>query len=125
MGKTLNESEFQKKLIYWQKKLNLSDWDIEARIERARNMREDCAGTVNWTLTNKQATIKILDPIDYPEDVMGGQDMEKTLIHELLHIHLAPINEDYSEKEHYVLFEEWAINSISEALISLYREGLS
>lgn len=120
--KTLNQNELDQSLVYWKEKLNLMNWDIEVKIKRASQMREDSAGAITWILENKQAFIDILDPIDFPEDLMKSQDMEKTLIHELLHIHLAPLNEDYSKNEHYTLFEEWAINDISDALISVFRE---
>lgn len=116
------EEQLIERLKYWQKKLNLSDWRIKINICRARDMREDCAGSINWTLSNKMASISILDPIDYPTDVMEVQDMENTLVHELLHIHLAPLNDDYSQNEHYTLFEEWAICSIVGALIELERK---
>lgn len=118
----LNDEQLQQRLVYWQEKLNLLDWKIEAKIKRANHMRENCAGAVNWTMQKKMATIAILDPIDYPDDVMGEQDMENTLVHELLHLHLAPMNDDYSENEHYILFEEWAINSIAGALIAVERK---
>ncbi len=118
----LTEEQLNDRLQYWQSKLKLSDWNIEVRICRASDMQENCAGSINWTLPNKMATISILDSIDYPEDTMEVQDMENTLVHELLHIHLAPISEDAHENEHYSLFEEWAICSITSALIELERK---
>lgn len=118
----LDDEQLQQRLVYWQKKLNLSDWKIEAHIKRGRDMREDCAGSINWVLPNKQAIISILDSVDYPDNTTGVQDMENTLVHELLHLHLAPIAEDSRENEHYTLFEEWAINSIADALIDLERK---
>lgn len=116
------KDKLEERLAYWQKKLNLLDWQFEVNICRARDMKENCAGSINWTLSNKMALISILNPIDYPEDAMGVQDMENTLVHELLHIHLAPLNDDYSQNEHYTLFEEWAICSIAGALIELERK---
>lgn len=124
MGKIMNGMEMQSALDYWKNVLNLMNWDIEVKIERAQKMRENCAGSVNWTLQKKMANICILDPIDYPDDLMSDQDMEKTLVHELLHLNLAPLHDDHSHGEHYELFEEWAINDISAALIALYRKRL-
>lgn len=120
----LTQEELNESLIYWQDKLRLNDWIIELKLKRARNMREDCAGSVNWTLSKKMASISILDSIDYPEDVMGVQDMENTLIHELLHLHFASINDVYGNgSEVYQLFEEQAIESITDGILKVYRGG--
>lgn len=62
-------------------------------------MRLDgCNGECEWQLKTKIATIRILDPIDYPENLIIEQDMEKTLVHELLHLHFAPLYADTDDK---------------------------
>lgn len=123
MGKILNEKQLAKRLKYWQKKLGLSDWEIDASICRANHMGAERAGEINWTLQNKQASIRLLDPTDYPDLGVFEQDMEGTLVHELLHLHHAPINDYYSKDcEQYTLYEEWAINAVADALIKLERK---
>lgn len=121
----LTEEQLQEKLAYWQKILRLSDWIITVRIARERDMNlSGCAGEISWSLNNKAASIRILDEIDCPQDLMYPQDMEKTLVHELLHLHLAPVSECYGKNEDiYSLFEEQAIESISHALVRVSREN--
>jgi len=118
----LTKEQLQEKLIEWQKALRLQDWIIEAKIVRGRDMNVECVAQVNWVLSKKMATISILDPIDYPPDCMAERDMENDLVHELLHLHLAPINDHFSKDDSiYTMFEEQAIESIASGLIHMAR----
>lgn len=79
----------------WQKRLRLQDWIVKAGIYRARDMDlNECQGECVWHTKTKLATIRLIDPVDYPEGLIEDQDMEKTLVHELLHLHFAPIHAD-------------------------------
>lgn len=119
----LSQEELQEKLKYWQEKLRLQDWIIEVRIARSEDMMESVSACVNWTLSKKMAIIKVLDPIDYPDDIMGVRNMEDDLVHELLHLHFAPINDHFGGRgKVYNTFEEQAIESIASGLISCIRE---
>jgi hypothetical protein len=72
-------------------------------------------------LEAKKAFIKILDPIDYPGECVFPQDQEKTLVHELLHLHLAAWTDD-SENGRTPVHGEQAIDCIAEALVEMKRE---
>lgn len=118
----LSQEELEQKLSYWQKRLRLQDWLIEVRIARVREMDQDCAAQVNWVLPKKMATIYVLDQIDYPPDITGERDMENDLVHELLHLHLAPIHDHYGKDcSMYSMFEEQAIESIAFGLVDSER----
>lgn len=120
--RVFTDEELQKKLIEWQRILRLEDWIIEARIVREREMGRPGLAHVYWTLGKKMATISILDPVDYPEDCMAPLDMEDSLVHELLHLHFAPISDHFSKDDPiYNTFEEQAIESIASGLISAAR----
>lgn len=120
----LDEIELLQRLKVWQERLRLQDWDIEASIRRASEMEGEVVGSVSWSLSRKQASISILDQNDYPDDRMGYRDMENDLIHELIHIHLAPIHEHFGSLGNgemnpmYTMFEEQAIESLTSALLS-------
>lgn len=125
MGKVMNQKQLDKKLKKWQKKLYLNDWAISAKICRSRDMQGNSAGSVNWNLFDKTAFIRICASEDYPPHTLAQQDMELTLVHELLHIHLGPLHDTFGtgkKEEFYTLFEEQAICPISEALIALERK---
>ncbi|WP_172369577.1 hypothetical protein [Sporosarcina jiandibaonis] len=117
------EEQLNERLAYWQEKLRLQDWIIELRIARSRNMMQDASAAVDWTLSRKMASINILDHIDYPNDIVGVRDMENDLVHELLHLHFAPISDHYgNNNDIYSTFEEQAIESIAYGLIAAERK---
>lgn len=88
-----NQDELRQLCIEWQKILRLQDWDIIVQISRRDDtFGNSTMGQVRYHLELKQALIKIIDPIDYPANVIYPQDMEISLVHELLHLHFAPFN---------------------------------
>lgn len=122
MSKVIFSSEeLQSSLEVWQQRLRLQDWIIKARVARGKEFSDDNRqGEVSWILTKKMATILILDPIDYPPDAMLSQDMENCLVHELLHLHFAPISESESGGLLNVAVEQ-AIESITSGIMSSIR----
>lgn len=113
--------QLQAALAEWQKILRLQDWNIYARIAREKDLFcPDSAAAINWVLAKKTATLQLLDPIDYGEDLAVDQDHEVSLVHELLHLHYAPFdNTENDTLELYML--EQSIEAISRALVSLKR----
>lgn len=119
----LTEEELRAKCAEWQKILLLQDWIITIRIRRERDfLNADANAEIVPSLPKRMATISILDPVDYPPDVSEPQDMELSLVHELLHIHLFPLFAD-REDEMRLVSEEQAIEAISRGLIALARRG--
>src|SRR5690625_2812996 len=118
-----NKEQLEQKLKYWQSKLRLNDWKINAQITRDKDMSQrDRLGEVEYNIYKKEAFIRILDPVDY--DDYGKQDMENTLVHELLHIHFSGICYHFGKNDDvYNVLEEQAIESITSGLISLERKG--
>lgn len=120
----MTQEELQALCADWQARLRLQDWDVFVVVKRERDMRSNCMGSVNWVLPKRVAAIQILDPCDFPPDVVCEQDQEKTLVHELLHLHFAPFavaeTEDGGPQD---LAQEQAINAIASALVKLKREA--
>lgn len=99
----------------WQEILRLQDWDVKVAVCRSRDfVVKEGQGECSWVLPAKRAVIKLLDPVDYPE-VRWEQDHERTLVHELLHLHMVPFKPDSDTLENDMM--EQAICAISEALI--------
>lgn len=117
----LTEKQLQEKLHYWQEKLRLKDWIVKVKIVRQREMSKiDGIGEIQFSIHNKTAMIYILDPVDY--DDWEKQDMENTLVHELLHLHFSQISYHFGkDSEVYEVFEEQAIESIAHGLIEAER----
>lgn len=112
----------EEKLAYWQKRLRLSDWIIKIDIARQKEFSaSDRIGEIAYNVYTKTAHIKILDPVDY--DDWDKQDMERTLVHELVHLHFAEICYHFGkDNEFYNVFEEQAIEGITNAIISAERK---
>lgn len=119
----LTEEELRAKCDEWKKILRLQDWLTNTRIRREHDFQnEDSVAEIIPSLPKRMATIRILDPVDYPPDLSEPQDMELSLVHELLHIHLFPLFSD-REDEMRRIAEEQAIEAISRALVDLHRGG--
>lgn len=97
----------------WKKILRLQDWDTKVEIVRASSLNEGSQGQCSWVLSRKEAKISLLDPIDY-NCKLWPQDHEVTLVHELLHLHFAHVEEASN-------YDEQAIVAISQALVKLRR----
>lgn len=114
----LSLDELQALCAEWQKRLRLVDWRIYLSIERARDFdNEGKAAEIKMFRSSKEATIKLLDELDYPPTCVVSQDHEEDLVHELLHLHFD------AAKAKPGTGSEVAINCITEALVKLRREA--
>jgi hypothetical protein len=106
----------------WKSILHLEQWDISLRIRRQKDFLEgDNQGEITFNRVECQAIIHILDPIDWV-DILFNQDMEKTLVHELLHIIYADFEPEDSDSLQYTLWHR-SIDSMARVLVSLKRKG--
>ena len=69
----------------WIRRLNLTTFNKIQVSYAPKSEMEESLGHAYWTPEYKTAVIKILNPDDPEED---EQDVERTLVHELLHIML-------------------------------------
>lgn len=117
------EKELHKQLAYWQRILYLQDWTVELRVARQWEMADSkTLAQCDWYLQRKDAIIRVL----HPDDLAGvsqlflqGEetDYDISIVHELLHLHFAPIHRDGDET-----FHEQAINAISRGMVKVWRE---
>lgn len=112
----------------WQKVLRLQDWDIVLEIVRRHKMASPtCVGQTEMDCYHR-AMIKLCDPVDLmSEDWDANKDMELTLVHELVHMHMYDIR--IKEERHGETTTEWlaaerAIDMLAGALVKLSREPL-
>lgn len=105
---------------WWQQRLRLVDWAVDIRYAREHEFGPEStsAGDVSWLEEAKMARIRLLDPIDYKPDTYTGYDEERTIVHELLHLHFVPF--DIADGPG-CMAQEQAINAIAQALVSLMR----
>ncbi|MEX2302408.1 MAG: hypothetical protein WD733_15810 [Bryobacterales bacterium] len=109
----------EERLAIWQQRLDLDDWQISLLLTRREDLKPKTLGGIRWDKRKKQAVIWVLDPLDYPlphEQML--EDMERTIVHELLHLELASRRRSEASRSH----EEHAVNRIAEAFLKLDRE---
>jgi hypothetical protein len=110
------------KLWYWQKRLNLQDWRLSVAVVRATDLKPKTLGNVHWDIAKKTAVIRVLDPADYqlPTSEMLD-DMEVTVVHELVHLELAPVLDTVPRDDASRRREEHAVVQMVDALLKLQR----
>ena len=117
-----NPNRLEELLEEWKSILHLEQWDIVLRISRQKDfLEEDGQGEVTFNDVECQAIIRILDPVDWT-DTPFKQDMEVTLVHELLHLVCAYFEPEDSNSLQYTLWHR-SIDSMARVLVSLKRKG--
>ena len=110
------------KLWAWQKRLNLQDWNITVALARATELKPKTLGNIHWDTDKKTATIHVLDPADYHLSFPAMlQDMEFTVVHELIHLELSPVLAPLQRTDENRRDEEHAVNHMAQALLDLDR----
>ena len=87
------ESHLDHQLRSWQKRLGMDDWRLSIRLVRQKDLDKNTWGNAEWNPDDKTGTISLLDPADY--NLRGGDlrlDMECTIVHELVHIQVGPLD---------------------------------
>jgi hypothetical protein len=117
------ESFTAEKLWTWQKRLNLQDWSIRVSVARSTELKPKTLGNIHWDSDKKTAVIHVLDPADYtlPFEAML-KDMEFTVVHELIHLELAPVLAPLQRSDENRRDEEHAVNHMAQALLDLDRD---
>jgi len=97
----------------WQKRLGLDDWNMTLQVVRQSEIDPNAWGSSHWNARAKTATIQVLDPRDY--NLKGADlrlDMECTIVHELVHIQVAPLEAPDAQ------VREDVVNKIMSALLN-------
>ncbi|HEY3269440.1 MAG TPA: hypothetical protein VGM37_21205 [Armatimonadota bacterium] len=117
----LSLEEVRELCALWQKRLRLQDWLVAVRIVPHWNMERDSEGRCDATLSRKMAIIDILEPGHLYEGGLWPNDMERTLVHELLHLHFSPFEAEIGTPADAA--QEQAIDLIAGALVDLARSA--
>jgi len=119
----MNQRKLDKIRREWQKILRLQDWRIKIRFATAEELKEatdaDAIGGCQSLVEAREANLLLLPPEALNPNDEREQDIENTIVHELLHCHFAAFKSDDSQVQ---LAQEQAIEAISEALVNLKRQ---
>ncbi len=104
------------RLSVWQERMAMKDWHIQVTLVKPEQLEPQTLGDVHWDTDQKSATISVLSPESYK---LTGKamldDMEVTVVHELVHIELASLPRSDSSRR----IEEHAVVSIARALLKM------
>lgn len=115
--------EMAQLLAYWRPRLGLSDWLIDLDVV---NFDQQISNTV-WGSTSvdlgyRWAGIRMTDPDLIPDSQAHPSipyDMERTLVHELLHVVLWAILDELPNGKQWM--EEQVVNQLARALVEQRR----
>ena len=112
----LAERYVGEKLAFWQRRLNLQDWNISVVMSHPTDLRHRTLGNIHWNADKKAAVIRVLDASEYQMPFRATvKDMEFTIVHELIHLELASLPRSEASRSD----EEYAINHLASALMQL------
>jgi hypothetical protein len=123
MKKWPTEADLRRYLTEWQYFLRLQQWKIKIRYAGTREMSGD-DGSIAWgrcyqNEDHLRAKITILHPDQY-EDDEGRNEIEVTVVHELLHLLLGPLRRECRMPDKSGdIAEEQSINVLAEILVEL------
>ena len=119
----LAENYLRNRLVVWQDRLNLEDWNISLVMSHPSNLRRGTLGNVRWDVDQKTAVIRVLDASEYQKPfVVALKDMEFTVVHELIHLNFAPVVSDFQRSDANRREEEHAVNHMADALLKMDRK---
>ena len=104
----------------WQQILRLQDWDIEIIYVKPCELDPHTGGQVIRCDGKKAARIKVLDPECYDPCLIVKQDVEYTVVHELVHVHFAIFDGLKGAED--TLYEQ-GIHRLASSLLALKRKS--
>jgi hypothetical protein len=109
------------KLIkYWSNVLSLNDWQIVGSIVPVNYLEDEGnQGECNYSFINKQAIINLRRSDDWGDNNPFKINMEKTLIHELLHLKFAIIT---GEDEEMNKFQHQLLDNLAVSFLTLKED---
>lgn len=117
------EKYIRRRLPHWQKILRLSDWEIFTEVVRSFNF-DDPTTAADCTVfqRKRRAHVRFRNPADYtdganhPDVPSGVDDLEYSIVHELLHIHFDELWKTGKRSE---IAAEQAIHALATTLLRL------
>ena len=83
-------------------------------------LKPETLGNIHWDIPTKSAVVRVLSISDYKLACPAAlDDMELTVIHELVHLTLSPLRSPGTNRAD----EEHTVNQIADALLKLDRQS--
>lgn len=116
-------SDLFNRLSMWQRILRLSDWNIDIKLARLPEfVTENSDGENAYSYLRKESLIRVLHPEDYAlQGNLFPQNMDETIVHELLHLHFAPFF-DHSTGSAENQAQEQVLCILARIIVDMYAE---
>ena len=120
----MNRRQVDRWIEEWQKRLRLQDWTVRWKTRKANEMTSSppaCA-EISYFRKGKYAELYVVDPDHLADSGLfpdKDMDLELSIVHELVHLHLVGWWHETKDDEH--VAEEQAVTAISEALVAAKR----
>ena len=110
------------KMALWQKRLRMQDWRFEVTVGRRSKapttISPTCAGCARWDTHERMAYIYLVEADDLGKLDAPYLDMERTLVHELVHVLFAmAASQDDQQGPGW----EQACNAVADALLQAWK----
>lgn len=107
-------------LDYWQKLLGLTDWKVVLKTDcfSSEMKLQDSAGENEWKESIKVSVIRTLKEEEYGERILPF-DLEKTLVHELLHLKFCLLDDSGNELQDRYIHQ--LIDDLARAFVAAKR----
>ena len=121
-GSHLTQTDLEALAQEWQGILRLQDWDIDILLVHHYELEEGAMGSAQYQPTLNCAKIRILRPEEVENE--DDQDVEPSLVHELLHVKMAGLHSHDAplKGEKYRAYES-IIEGLAQVLVKLKRRG--
>ena len=127
---TITQTQVDKLTIYWRGVLLLNDWEVQTHVVRLADLTEGSLGNGHWNYGLQRGTIMVLDPRDYAEiakrddqvPMVGKaiiEDIEDTIVHELVHLRLASMADMMPENREAATIDEMTVVRVTKALLAV------
>lgn len=118
-----SEQELQALCEQYQKLLGIADWDIKVSLVPQKKIK-GVQGRVIYDFALFEAQIQIPTPDTFKCRTLHGQDMQQTLLHELIHVVLAWCDRWYDKEGNTLPNEvfESAINRLANGFCQILPE---
>jgi hypothetical protein len=108
-------------LAFWKEVLGLQPWAIQIMFDRAENLGGTLAAHIDYAPAKESGVLRLRDPRDW-YGFAWKQDVEVSIVHELLHLIFWPF--DHHERTALAeVHEEQIVERLARSLVSLRRRG--
>jgi hypothetical protein len=114
----MTQEDIQALVVKWQAIMRLQDWDVDIRFSRAHDIGPDRDAEVDRCDSGKCARISIKDPGDRDSKCISPQDIELSLVHEMVHLYFPHIDNFNGTDD--AIYEQ-AVHQISSTMVKLER----